>query len=210
MSIKSSSVGSLGVHLLLFDSDTLEGLSLDIFEDFEFRLLKHSFDLVQTLLEELQILSHHRQEVSLRHGIESSGVKCILLDDFVEEQEGILGLREAVGADQACVSLLGEGKELLLESSSPGDTVFFLLLDVLAGHVSCVIKEGNETLHHVGAESTSFNAIFPVDLFVNEHLCAHSLSRRVVEILLGLVVNFAHRDLLGSIGEFAESFVSTA
>ena len=92
------------------------------------------------------------------------------------EKEWVFSLGEALLADKTFAGGVSEGLELFLESSSPRNSIFFLLLDVLAGHVSGVVKQGHVPLHDCLAVASRLLAIFAVDLLVDHALGAQCLS----------------------------------
>ena len=89
----------------------------------------------------------------------------------------------------------------MLEGRSPGDTIFFLFLDVLTRHVSSIVKQSHVPLHHILAVGTCFNAVIAIDALLYQFLSAHRRPRRLMEVLLGCIVDAAHLDLLGCVGK---------
>ena len=125
--------------------------------------------------------------------MESRCVKGLLLDDLVEELPGVLTLWQVLPfIDQSSVVLVGEGQELLLESRTPWDPVLFLFLDVFQRHVSGVIKQLYEALHHALTVVARHHAVVLMDLLVFQLAPAQHLPRLHVEELPRLVVLLAY------------------
>lgn len=185
------------VHLGLLRSQLVNRLLLYILEDAEVRLFEHRLDLEQVLLEKFEVLSHHGKEVSLGSSVESGCIHGVLLDNLVEEEEGVFSLGEAALIDQSLVSTVRELIELFLEGSPPRDAILFFLLLVLAWHVGGVVKESDVPLHHFLAELASRLGVLPVDVFVDEALGAQCHASCLVIVLFGVVVVLAQGELFG-------------
>ena len=135
------------------------------------------------------------------HGVESCSIQGVFLNNFVEEKEWILRLIEAIVIYEALMSCVSECIELLFEGCSPLDTILFLFLNVLAWHVSGVIKQSHVPLHHILTVCTCFNAVIAIDTLLYQFLSAHRRPRRLMEVLLGCIVDAAHLDLFGCVGK---------
>ena len=80
-------------------------------------------------------------EVGLGHGIESSCLKRILLDNLVKEDKWVFILGErSILINHQLVQVVGVGIKFLFERAAPRDAIFLLFLDVLVRHLSCIIQ----------------------------------------------------------------------
>ena len=78
--------------------------------------------------------------------------------------------------------------QLLFECGSPRDSVFFLLLNMLVGHVSCVVEDINEAFHHLAAVLTGINKLIEHSLLFDKAFLASSSLAGGVEKLFEQVV----------------------
>ena len=172
------------VHLSLLKLEVVQSLSLHIFKDLIVGLLEHGFDLVQALLHRLQVLHHHAKEIGLGILVKRGGVKRILLDNLMKEEEGLIVRVESLIADASLESFISELIKLFLEGRSPGDAILLLLLNMLNVHVRGIIKKGHVPLHHILAELTGILTSITVDIKVDEALGAVCLPCFLVEEFL--------------------------
>jgi len=126
------------------------------------------------------------------------------------EKERVLSLRKAFLADETLAHGVSEGLKLLLEGRAPGDTILFLLLDVLAGHVSCVVEQSHVPLHDFLAVFARLCTVFAVKLLVHQALRTHGLSRLNMEVFFGTIVVCTHSHLLRGVREGSEVGIACA
>ena len=166
-------MGSVRAQPELFGTYPLQRGCLNITEDQVVGFLQHRLDLKYALLEAFQVFYHHAQEVGLGLCIKSSGIDDILLDDLVEEEEGVFRLGEApIVSNYAPVCLVSEANKLLLEGCPPRNAILLLLLDVFAGHVGGVVEQRHVPLHDALAVRAGLHAVLTVDVLVDEALRA--------------------------------------
>ena len=90
----------------------------------------------------------------------------------MEEDKGVLSLREAFAADEALMCLFRHLKEFLLESRAPRNTVLFLLLDVLARHVCGIVEQSDEALHNALAVVTGQDDFIAIEVLLLQAVVA--------------------------------------
>lgn len=152
---------------------TLQSDRFHVTEDQIVGFPQQGLDLKYALLEVLQVINHHAQEVGLCLLIKSSCIDDIFLDDLMEEEEGVFVLGEAsTVSNYTPVCLVGEANKFLLEGCPPRNAILLLLLDVFAGHVGGVVEQGHVPLHDGLAVLAGVHAVLTVDILFDEALRA--------------------------------------